>query len=154
MDKRDGQKLPAFTFRDEAGRPVTNKDLKLPCVLYFYPEDDTPGCTTEACGIRDAWRDFQRAGLEVYGVSADDAASHERFRKKYDLPFTLLTADQKTLEKLGIWKEKNLYGKKYMGISRETFLVGPDGTIAKHYGRVVVAEHADHLLADFKLLTA
>ncbi|MCA1819642.1 MAG: peroxiredoxin [Thermoplasmatota archaeon] len=152
MESKQGQPLPAFTFKDGA-RTVTDKDLKLPAVIYFYPEDDTPGCTKEACGIRDAWSDFKKAGLHVYGVSADDAASHERFRKKYDLPFTLLTADEGTLERLGIWKEKNLYGKKYMGISRETWLVGPDGRIIKHYGRVLVEDHADQLLADFKMLT-
>lgn len=153
MGSMDGKKLPAFTLQDEAGKSVTVKDLQRPCVLYFYPEDDTPGCTKEACGIRDAWGDFQKAGLHVYGVSANDQATHAKFRKKYDLPFTLLTADQKTLEKLGIWKEKNLYGKKYMGIARETFIIGEDGTVLKHYGRVVAAEHADQLLADFRLLT-
>jgi len=154
MESRQGQKLPPFTFKDAAGKAVTPKDLKTPAVLYFYPEDDTPGCTKEACGIRDAWSDFRKAGLEVYGVSMDDAQKHEAFRQKYDLPFTLLTADQKTLEKLGIWKEKNLYGKKYMGISRETFLLGADGTVLKHYGRVSVEDHADQLLADYKMLMA
>lgn len=146
--------LPPFTLLDSAGRPVTQKDLRRPCVLYFYPADDTSGCTKEACGIRDAWAEFQKAGLEVYGVSADDGASHERFRAKYDLPFNLLTADQATLEKLGIWKEKNLYGKKHWGIARETFLIGPQGNVLKHYRRVRPEEHADELLADFRLLTA
>jgi len=150
----EGKPLPAVTLRDMKGKAVTPKDLKLPAVLYFYPKDDTPGCTKEACGIRDAWGDFQKAGLKVYGVSADDAASHERFRAKYDLPFDLLTADTATLERLGVWKEKNMYGKKYMGIARETYLLGPDGKVLKHYAKVKPEEHADELLADFRLLTA
>jgi thioredoxin-dependent peroxiredoxin len=144
-------KIPSFKFKDESGKPVGLKDLELPAVLYFYPADDTPGCTKEACGFRDAWREFEKAGLMVYGVSLDDAASHARFREKYDLPFPLLTADQKTLEKLGIWKEKNMYGRKFWGISRETFLLGSDGAVLKHYGRVKPEEHADQILADYRL---
>lgn len=149
-----GKRLPAFTMLDEAGRKVGPKDLKTPCVLYFYPKDDTPGCTKEACGIRDAWADFQAAGLSVYGVSADDAASHARFREKYGLPFPLLTADTATLERLGVWKEKSMYGKKYMGISRETYLVGADGKVAKHYPKVKPEEHAHEILQDFEQLAA
>jgi thioredoxin-dependent peroxiredoxin len=150
---KEGEKLPAVSFRDETGRAVAVKDLKLPAALYFYPKDDTAGCTKEACGIRDAWSDFQAAGLHVYGVSLDDAESHRKFREKYGLPHTLLTADQGTLETLGIWKEKNMYGKKYWGIARETFLLDDKGKVLKHYARVKPEEHADALLADFRLMT-
>lgn len=153
MESLESQKLPKFGFKDEAGAKVTQKDLKLPAVVYFYPADDTPGCTKEACGIRDAWGDFRKAGLHVYGVSMDDAASHKRFREKYALPFDLLIADQESLEKLGIWKEKNLYGRKFWGISRETLLVGKDGTVLKHYGRVKPEGHAEELLVDFRELS-
>ena len=154
MESLESQRLPKFAFKDESGGKVTQKDLELPAVVYFYPADDTPGCTKEACGIRDAWGDFRKAGLNVYGVSMDDAASHKRFREKYELPFDLLIADQKTLEKLGIWKEKNLYGRKFWGIARETLLVGKDGTVLKHYGRVKPEEHAAELLADFRQLSS
>ena len=150
----EGKKLPAVTLLDEAGRKVGPKDLQKPCVLYFYPKDDTPGCTKEACGIRDAWAEFQAAGLHVYGVSADDAKSHAKFRAKYDLPFPLLTADVPALERLGVWKEKSMYGRTYMGISRETYLVGADGKVAKHYPKVKPEEHAAEILRDFEQLAA
>lgn len=148
----EGKKLPAATLTDAAGAPVKLSALKGPYVLYAYPKDDTPGCTKEACGIRDAWADFRKAGLSVYGVSKDDAKSHQKFIAKYELPFTLLTADEATLDKLGFWKEKSMYGKKYMGISRETYLVGADGKVLKHYAKVKPEEHAAELLADFKAL--
>jgi thioredoxin-dependent peroxiredoxin len=150
----EGKRLPAFTMLDEDGAKLTPKDLRTPCVLYFYPKDDTPGCTKEACGIRDAWADFERAGLQVYGVSADDAESHRKFREKYGLPFPLLTADTGTLERLGVWKEKSMYGKRFMGISRETLLVGEDGTVLKHYPKVKPEEHAGEILRDFAQLAA
>jgi peroxiredoxin Q/BCP len=150
MQVTQGSKLPAFTMKDADGKSVKSSELKAPYVLYFYPKDDTPGCTKEACGIRDHWAAFKKAGLQVYGVSADDAASHQKFSAKYDLPHTLLTADTATLEKLGIWQEKNMYGRKYMGIVRDTFLVGKDGTVLKHYQKVKPEQHAEELLADFK----
>jgi thioredoxin-dependent peroxiredoxin len=145
----EGKKLPAVSFTDEAGRPVKSADLKAPYVLYAYPKDDTPGCTKEACGIRDNWAAFRKAGLSVYGVSKDGAKSHQKFIAKYELPFTLLTADQATLEKLGLWKEKHFMGRTYMGISRETYLVGADGKVAKHYPKVKPDEHAAEILADW-----
>lgn len=148
----EGKKLPAFSMADQDGKTMKSSDIKGPFVLYFYPKDDTPGCTKEACAIRDNWGAFQKAGLKVYGVSADAGASHQKFRAKYDLPHTLLTADIPTLEKLGVWKEKNMYGRKYMGIVRDTFLVGKDGTVLKHYEKVKPEEHATELLADFKAL--
>jgi len=153
--RMEGQKLPDFTMEYEDGNEFTPATLRgAPAVLYFYPKDDTPGCTTEACGIRDAWASFEGQGLRVYGVSRDDAASHRRFREKYDLPFPLLTADEATLERLGVWKEKNLYGKRFMGIQRETLLVGADGTVLKHYRKVKPAGHAEQILTDFQAVTA
>ncbi len=148
----EGKRLPAFTMTDQDGKTAKSSELKGPYVLYFYPKDDTTGCTKEACGIRDNWGAFQKAGLKVYGVSADDGASHQKFRAKYDLPHTLLTADIATLTKLGIWQEKSMYGRKYMGIVRDTFLVGKDGVVLKHYAKVKPEEHAAELLADFKTL--
>ncbi|HUR25711.1 MAG TPA: peroxiredoxin [Candidatus Thermoplasmatota archaeon] len=148
----EGKKLPAVTLTDSDGKAVKTSELKGPYVLYAYPKDDTPGCTKEACGIRDAWGDFRKAGLQVYGLSKDDAKSHQKFAKKYDLPFTLLTADVAGLEKLGLWKEKKFMGRTYMGIARETYLVGGDGKVLKHYPKVKPEEHAAELLADFKAL--
>lgn len=139
-----------FAWPDQDGNVVSSKGLLgTPYVLYFYPKDDTPGCTKEACGIRDAWGQFEAAGLKVFGVSKDDDASHQKFISKYELPFTLLTATEEDLLELGVWKEKNMYGKKFWGINRETLLVGADGTVLKHYKRVKPAEHAEQLLADF-----
>jgi peroxiredoxin Q/BCP len=148
----EGKKLPTVTFLDQDGKPVKSADLKAPAVLYFYPKDDTPGCTKEACGIRDNWAAFRKAGLNVYGVSKDGAKSHQRFIAKYDLPFPLLTADEATLEKLGAWQEKSMYGKAYMGIQRMTYLVGKDGKVLKTYPKVKPEEHAAELLADFQQL--
>lgn len=148
----EGKKLPAMTFTDHRGQAVKTGELKAPYVLYAYPKDDTPGCTKEACGIRDAWTDFRKAGLAVYGLSKDDAASHKKFIAKYDLPFDLLTTDEAGLAKLGFWKEKSMYGKSFMGISRETYLVGADGKVLKHYAKVKPEEHAAQILADFKAL--
>ncbi|MFA5944875.1 MAG: peroxiredoxin [Candidatus Thermoplasmatota archaeon] len=148
----EGKKLPAATLVDAEGNAVKLASVKGPYVLYAYPKDDTPGCTKEACGIRDAWSEFRKAGLAVYGVSKDDAKSHKKFADKYSLPFTLLTADEATLDKLGFWGEKSMYGKKYMGILRNTYLVGADGKVLKHYAKVKPEEHAAELLADFKNL--
>ncbi len=148
----EGKKLPAVTLTDSAGAPVDLSALKGPYVLYAYPKDDTPGCTKEACGIRDNWGAFQKAGLAVYGLSKDDAKSHQKFIAKHDLPFTLLTGDEAALGKLGFWGEKSLYGKKYLGILRNTYLVGADGRVLKAYTKVKPEEHASELLADFKAL--
>lgn len=141
----------SFNWPDQDGNDVSSDDLAgTPYVLYFYPKDDTPGCTKEACGIRDAWSEFAAAGLKVFGVSKDDAAKHQKFIAKYELPFPLLTASEEELARVGVWVEKNMYGRKYMGISRETFLVGADGVVLKHYPKVKPADHATELLADFK----
>lgn len=145
---------PTFSFVDQDGNAVSNETLAgTPYVLYFYPKDDTPGCTKEACGIRDHWSTFGDKGIQVFGVSMDDADSHHKFIDKYGLPFPLLTASQDQLEALGIWKEKNMYGKKFWGINRETYLVGADGQLLKHYKRVQAATHAEQLLKDFEALS-
>jgi peroxiredoxin Q/BCP len=116
-------------------------------VLYFYPRDDTSGCTTQACGIRDAWSEFEQAGAVVLGVSPDDAASHLKFSSKYDLPFTLLSdPDHEVAEAYGVWKEKSMYGRRFWGIERTTFVIGPDGTIVRVFPRVRPKQHAARVL--------
>jgi peroxiredoxin Q/BCP len=117
-------------------------------IVYFYPKDDTPGCTLESCQLRDAHPDFQAAGADVWGISPDGAASHRRFREKYDLPFTLLSdEDHAVAERYGAWQLKSMYGREYMGIQRSTFLVGPDGRIARAWPKVTVDGHAAEVLA-------
>ena len=145
----EGRRLPAVTFTDHLGKTVKASELAAPFVLYAYPKDDTPGCTKEACGIRDDWGAFRKAGLSVYGVSKDDAKSHQKFIAKFDLPFPLLTADEAGLTALGFWKEKSFMGRTYMGVSRETYLVGRDGKVLKHYAKVRPEEHSAEILADW-----
>ncbi|HEY6459272.1 MAG TPA: thioredoxin-dependent thiol peroxidase, partial [Polyangiaceae bacterium] len=130
---REGDEAPDFTLRSDAGDEVTLSSLRgKPVVLYFYPKDDTPGCTTQACGIRDAYGEFERAGAVVLGVSPDSEASHVKFRKKYDLPFTLLAdTDHAVAEQYGVWAEKSYLGKTYMGVNRSTFVIAEDGTLKK-----------------------
>jgi peroxiredoxin Q/BCP len=116
-------------------------------VLYFYPRDDTPGCTAQACGIRDAWSDFERAGAVVLGVSPDGEESHARFRDKHRLPFTLLADPEHTVaEAYGVWVEKTLYGAKRMGVERSTFVIAPDGTLSHVFRKVKPEEHAAQVL--------
>jgi len=118
-----------------------------PVVLYFYPKDDTSGCTAQACGIRDAWSEFEAAGAVVLGVSPDGLASHTRFSDKYDLPFTLLSdPDHRVAEQYGVWKEKSMYGRTFWGIERTTFVIGPDGTIRRVFPRVRPKQHATQVL--------
>jgi len=145
----EGQEAPDFELTSDAGDTVRLSDLRgKQVVLYFYPKDDTPGCTTQACGIRDAWSDFERAGAVVLGVSPDSEHSHEKFRKKYDLPFTLLAdTDHEVAERYGVWGQKKYMGKSYMGVSRSTFVIGADGTVKKVFEKVKPAEHADDVLA-------
>ena len=119
-----------------------------PVVLYFYPKDDTPGCTAQACGIRDAWGEFANSGAVVLGVSPDSPELHVKFKEKYRLPFTLLAdEDHAVAETYGVWVEKNMYGKKYMGVERSTFVIDADGNIAKIMRRVKPDTHADDVLA-------
>ena len=119
-----------------------------PVVLYFYPKDDTPGCTAQACGIRDAWADFERCGAAVLGVSPDDEASHTSFREKFSLPFPLLADTEHTVaEAYGVWVEKSMYGKTFMGAERTTFVIDASGTVARTLRNVSPETHADELLA-------
>jgi len=134
----EGKKAPRFTLEDSAGRRVSLEDFKgKHVVVYFYPKDDTPGCTKEACGFRDFWKELQRAGVVVLGVSADDAASHEKFANKYKLPFPLLSdPDRKVMQAWGAYGDKMMYGKKTKGVIRSTVWIGPDGVVRKHWARV------------------
>ena len=140
---------PAFSLASTAGKNIGLKDLKgKKIVLYFYPKDDTPGCTKEACNFRDGIADLEKAGAVVLGVSPDDVASHEKFQKKFNLPFALLAdTDHAVADAYGVWKEKSMYGKKYMGIERTTFIIDGKGKIAKIFPKVKVEEHHAEVLA-------
>jgi peroxiredoxin Q/BCP len=134
----EGRKAPNFSLKDAAGKAVSLADFSgQDVVVYFYPKDDTPGCTKEACGFRDSWKDLQRAGVMVLGISADSPASHEKFASKYKLPFPLLSdPDRKVMEAWGAYGDKMMYGKKTRGVIRSTVWVGPDGKVRKHWARV------------------
>jgi peroxiredoxin Q/BCP len=149
-----GAKAAAFTLSSDQGAKVKLSDLKgQPVVLYFYPKDDTPGCTKQACAFRDRSRELQALGAVVLGVSPDSVDSHAAFRDKYQLNFPLLAdADHKVAEKYGAWREKNMYGKKSMGIQRSTFLIGPDGKVAQVWKRVQVDGHDDQVIEALKAL--
>jgi peroxiredoxin Q/BCP len=145
-----GDTPPPFNLTDADGREVSLRDFKgRHVILYFYPEDDTPGCTKEACGFRDAWDDLEALGVAVLGVSADDAASHRRFASKYRLPFTLLSdPDRKVMRAYGAYGEKMMYGRKVVGVIRSTVWIGPDGRVRRHWARVAnAAEHPAKVLA-------
>ena len=146
-----GDKAPAFSAKDQDGNTVKLSDFKGKKVaLYFYPKDDTPGCTKQACSIRDGFPKLKKAGITVIGVSTDDKESHQNFIKKYKLPFTLLAdTNKKVVEKYGVYGEKNMYGKKYMGVNRNTFLIDENGKIVKIFKRVKVEEHADEIMKAF-----
>ena len=148
---KEGDKAPDFTARDQDGREVKLGDFAgKRVVLYFYPKDDTPGCTKEACSFRDADDVFNSKGIKVLGVSTDDEKSHQKFISKFQLPFDLLAdIDKKIVNDYGVWGEKSMYGKKYMGTNRKTFLIDGDGTIVKIFEKVDVANHADEVLAAF-----
>jgi peroxiredoxin Q/BCP len=145
----EGKKAPPFTLGDAAGHKLSLEDFAgRHLVLYFYPKDDTPGCTKEACGFRDAWKEIQKLGAVVVGVSPDPAASHEKFARKYKLPFPLLSdPDKKVMTRYGAWGEKTLYGKKTTGVIRSTVWIGPDGRVRKHWAKVAKAEaHPEQVL--------
>ena len=143
-----GQKAPAFTLTADDGSKVRLADLQgSPVVLYFYPKDDTPGCTREACAFRDTQAAFKKLDAQVFGISPDDVASHEKFRDKYDLNFPLLAdPGHKMAEKYGAWREKNMYGKKSFGIQRSTYVLDAEGKVAKLWKSVKVDGHDQHVL--------
>ncbi len=144
-----GQKAPDFSLEDQAGKTVKLSDLQgSPIVLYFYPKDDTPGCTKEACAFRDAIAEYRKRRAVIVGVSPDDPASHARFIEKFDLPFTLAAdPEHKTCETYGVWKEKNMYGRKAMGVERTTFVIDAAGIIRAVFPRVKVDGHSDAVIA-------
>jgi peroxiredoxin Q/BCP len=154
LDADAGRPAPAFELSDEKGETVSSSSLAgKPYLLYFYPKDDTPGCTKEACDIRDNFGRFGQQGLRVLGVSPDTTQSHAKFGNKYGLPFTLLSDPEKTLaQAYGVWGPKKNYGKEYMGIIRSSFLIGADGVIKKSYRGVRVDGHVDALLTDAKAM--
>ena len=145
----EGAKAPAFSVKDQHGETVSLSDFKgKHVVLYFYPKDDTPGCTKEACAFRDDHARIKKAGAVVLGVSPQGEASHKKFTDKFSLPFQLLVDEDHALaEKFGAWGERSLYGRKFMGVLRSTFLIGPDGKIAKVWPKVKVDGHSADVLA-------
>ena len=148
---KEGDKAPGFNAKDQDGNDIKLTDLKgTRVVLYFYPKDDTPGCTKEACSFRDADDIYRSKGIRVLGVSTDNEKSHQKFISKFQLPFDLLADTEKEIvEAYGVWGEKSMYGKKYMGTFRKTFLIDGDGKIVKIFEKVDVAAHADEVLAAF-----
>jgi peroxiredoxin Q/BCP len=144
-----GTQAPDFKATDQHGNKVTLKDYRgRKVVLYFYPKDHTPGCTKEACAFRDNFAKFKKRGVEILGVSIDSETSHQSFAEKYNLPFTLLAdPEKKIVEAYGVWGEKNLYGRKYMGTQRATFLIGESGRIAAVFPKVKPEEHTKEILA-------
>jgi thioredoxin-dependent peroxiredoxin len=144
-----GQKAPDFTVLNDSGQKVKLSDLKATkVVLYFYPKDDTPGCTKEACAFRDGIDEIKSRGAVVLGVSVDSVDSHKKFKNKYNLNFELLAdTEKKIAEAYGVWKEKSMYGKKYMGVERTTFIIDKQGKISHIFPKVKVDEHYDQVVA-------
>jgi len=149
MAIKEGKAAPAFTLTDAQGKPVSLEDFTgKDVILYFYPRDDTPGCTKEACGFRDRWKELGKQNAVVLGVSADSEASHQKFRDKYRLPFPLLSdPGRKVMKAYGAYGEKMMYGKKTVGVIRSTVWIGPDGKVRKHWARVSdAAKHPEQVL--------
>jgi peroxiredoxin Q/BCP len=144
----EGKPAPDFELQSDSGENVKLSDFHgRPVVLYFYPKDDTPGCTTEACEFRDAYDVFRERGAEVLGVSPDNVRSHEKFKQKYELPFTLLAdPNHEVAEQYGVWGERKFAGKRYMGITRSTFVIDRDGTVARAMRGIKAAGHASEVL--------
>lgn len=149
----EGDVAPDFSSRDQAGNPIKLSDFRgQKVVLYFYPKDDTPGCTKEACSFRDAHDDYQEKGIKVLGVSLDTQASHKKFIEKFNLPFTLVAdTDHSVADAYGVYGEKEFAGKKYMGVSRITFLIDEEGKIVKVFDKVNVDQHSKEVLDAFGL---
>jgi peroxiredoxin Q/BCP len=148
---KEGDAAPDFETRDAEGNTVKLSDLRgRKVVLYFYPKDDTPGCTKEACSFRDSFAEYERRGIKVLGVSTDDEKSHRKFAEKYSLPFTLLAdTDHAVADLFGVYGEKQFMGRKYMGVARQTFLIDEEGRVRKVFDKVKVDEHADEVLKAF-----
>jgi peroxiredoxin Q/BCP len=148
MALKEGDRAPAFRAETDSGETIALSDLKgRKVVLYFYPKDLTPGCTQEACDFRDSFARLKKAKAVVLGVSKDTAALHQKFKEKHDLPFPLLVdEDGKICKAYGVWQEKSLYGRKFMGIVRSTFVIGADGKIEKIFPKVKVKGHVDEVL--------
>ena len=147
-----GKPAPDFTLPDQNGKNVTLSKLKSsPIVLYFYPKDNTPGCTKEACAFRDAFAEYEKLGAKILGVSPDGVESHAKFVKKHELPFTLLAdTERKVSEAYGVWKEKNMYGKKPMGVERTSFVIDSKGIVRQVFPKVKVDGHSDAVLTAIK----
>lgn len=145
---KEGDKAPAFSLTSDKGETVSLKDFKgKTVVLYFYPKDMTPGCTQEACDFRDSLGSFTRKKAVILGVSRDSVERHQKFKEKYELNFALLSdVDGEVCKAYGVWKEKSLYGRKFMGIERSTFVIGPQGKVEKIFPKVKVKGHSDALL--------
>jgi peroxiredoxin Q/BCP len=147
-----GSKAPSFSLESDEGKKINLKDFSgKKVVLYFYPKDDTPGCTREACSFTENASSLRKAGAVVLGVSADSVPSHQKFKTKYKLNFPLLSdPDRETIQKYGVWKEKNMYGKKMMGVERTTFIIDEDGKIAHIFPKVKVDGHTEKVLEKLK----
>lgn len=154
MSVNEGDKAPAFSMPTDGGGTISLKDLKgKNVVLYFYPKDSTPGCTKEACGFRDLMPDFSKADAEIIGVSKDSIKRHDNFKAKYDLPFVLASDENDDVcERYGVWVEKSMYGKKFMGIERATFLIDGKGKVRKVWRKVKVPGHVEDVLEAVKAL--
>jgi peroxiredoxin Q/BCP len=154
MELKIGQKAPEISLPDQNGE-IKNLRSHIGkwILIYFYPKDDTPGCTKEACSLRDNFQGFRGLSAEVIGISKDSVKSHKKFAEKYDLPFTLLSdIEHKTAEDYGVWQEKKFMGRKYMGMNRSSFLIDTKGKIAKIYINVKPEDHADEVMADLKAI--
>jgi len=149
-----GDKAPTFKLKNQDGKTISLSDLKgQPVVLYFYPKDDTSGCTKEACNFRDEFPKFGKMKAEIIGISADSVESHKKFAEKYKLPFNLLSDEKKdSIEKYGVWQEKSMYGRKYMGIVRTTFIIDSSGKISKIFPKVKVDNHNSEVMEALKEL--
>jgi peroxiredoxin Q/BCP len=149
MAVKEQEKAPNFKVKDDQGNLVELKNLKgKKIVLYFYPKDMTPGCTQESCDFRDSFSRIKKKGALIFGISKDDEKSHKKFKEKYELPFPLLSdVDGKMCEAYGVWKEKSMYGKKYMGIERSTFIIDESGKVSKIFSKVKVSGHVDEVLS-------
>lgn len=156
METLQGLQAPSFTLPNEKGEQISldNYAGEKYVILYFYPKDSTPGCTTQACDFRDAVEDFQQLNAVILGVSPDNAVSHTKFIEKHGLPFSLLVdANHEVAEKYGVWKLKKMFGKEYMGIERSTFIIDPTGTVVKEWRKVRVKGHIEDALETLKELT-